>query len=65
MVFTVVNFCLLSKLIVKAITETKDYIRQKEIENFSVRFLRFDESLIYYNLDGVVETIIDWVGQNS
>jgi len=50
---------------VKAITETKDYIRQKEIENFSVRFLRFDESLIYYNLDGVVETIIDWVGQNS
>ena len=41
--------------------EEKDELRQKEIEKLGVKFLRFDESQIYYNLDGVVKTIEEWV----
>ncbi|MCP5063293.1 MAG: endonuclease domain-containing protein [Ignavibacteriae bacterium] len=41
--------------------EEKDEMRQKEIEKFGVKFLRFDESQIYYNLDGVVKSIEEFV----
>ena len=44
--------------------EVKDEIRQKEIEKFGVRFLRFDESEIYYNLEGVIKTIENWIDNN-
>ena len=37
--------------------EEKDLKRQKEIEKHGVRFLRFDESEIYYQLDKVIKTI--------
>jgi len=45
--------------------EEKDEKRQKEIEKYGVRFLRFDEGEIYYNLDNVVKTIVEWVEQNA
>ena len=45
--------------------EGKDKERQKEIEKFGVNFLRFDESEIYYNLDGVVKTIEEWIDENG
>ncbi len=41
--------------------EDKDELRQNEIEKFGVTFLRFDESQIYYNLDGVVKSIEEFV----
>jgi very-short-patch-repair endonuclease len=41
--------------------EDKDNIRQKEIEKYGVTFLRFDESEIYFNLDGVMKVIESWV----
>lgn len=41
--------------------EEKDRIRQKDIEKYGVRFLRFDESEIYYNLDNVVKVIEEWI----
>jgi very-short-patch-repair endonuclease len=41
--------------------EVNDMIRQKEIEEYGVTFLRFDESEIYFNLDGVMKTIENWV----
>jgi very-short-patch-repair endonuclease len=41
--------------------EIKDEIRQKEIEKYGVSFLRFDESQIYFNLDGVIKIIDNWI----
>ena len=45
--------------------EMRDKIRQTEIEKYSVRFLRFDESQVYYNLAKVVETIESWIDENK
>ena len=45
--------------------EVKDAKRQKEMEKFGVRFLRFDESEIYYNLDNVIKVIENWVKENK
>ena len=41
--------------------EEKDQKRQQEIEKLGIRFLRFDESEIFYNLSGVIETIENWI----
>ncbi len=35
----------------------KKKLRQNENEKLGVKFLRFDESEIYYNLDGLIKTI--------
>lgn len=45
--------------------EIKDEIGQKEIEKYGVSFLRFDESQIYFNLDGVMNNIENWVELNQ
>ncbi|MDA3861802.1 MAG: DUF559 domain-containing protein [Melioribacteraceae bacterium] len=45
--------------------EFKDDIRQKEIEKYGIIFLRFDESEIYFNLDGVMKVIENWVEVHS
>ena len=45
--------------------EIKDEIGQKEIEKYGVSFLRFDESQIYFNLDGVMNIIENWVELNQ
>ena len=39
----------------------KDDRRQREIEKFGVRFLRFSDQEVKQNLEGVVDTIVDWV----
>ncbi len=41
--------------------EEEDKIRQNEIEKLGVSFLRFDDSVVYYNLDKVVKTIEEWI----
>lgn len=43
--------------------EEKDAIRQKEIEEHGVQFLRFDDSEVYYNLDKVIKSIEEWIDQ--
>lgn len=45
--------------------EEKDEQRQKEIEKYGVRFLRFDEIEIFYNLDKVIKTIEEWITYRS
>ncbi len=44
--------------------ERKDKERQKEIEKLGVKFLRFDESEVYFNMANVIKTIEDWVEGN-
>jgi very-short-patch-repair endonuclease len=39
----------------------KDDHRQREIEKFRVRFLRFPDEEVKKNLDGVLDAIVDWV----
>ena len=41
-----------------------DEVRQKEIEKLGVKFLRFDESEIYYNMANVIKAIEVWVEEN-
>lgn len=40
------------------IAEKKDQFRQKQIEKYRIKFLRFKNPEIYYNLSGVMETIL-------
>ena len=45
--------------------EKYDEMRQKEIEKLGVKFLRFDDSEIYFNLPNVIKTIEDWVDAHT
>ena len=45
--------------------EEKDAKRQKEIEKYGIRFLRFEDNDIFYKLDGVLRTIESWIEDNS
>ena len=45
--------------------EEKDKIRQQKIEKFGISFLRFDESEIYYNMNGVIKTIKQWIKSHN
>ena len=40
-------------------------MRQKEIEKLGVKFLRFDDSEIYFNMANVIKTIEDWVDAHT
>lgn len=39
----------------------QDVMRQKELERFGLRFLRFDDLEVKRNLDGVVAAIEEWI----
>ncbi|MGE5365121.1 MAG: endonuclease domain-containing protein [Bacteroidota bacterium] len=43
----------------------KDYIRQKELESLGIRFLRFQEKDVRFNLEGVIEQIELWISEHS
>ncbi len=43
----------------------KDEIRQRELEAIGIRVLRFLDSEVKANLDGVVRSIEMWVDENS
>lgn len=45
--------------------EKEDKQRQDEIEKMGVRFLRFDEIRIYYDLDKVIKEIENWIKENT
>ena len=46
------------------ISEKYDKERQKFIESFGIRFLRFTNINIYDNIDGVLQTIHEWIKEN-
>ena len=43
----------------------KDVKRQKEIEEYGVRFLRFEDISVKRNTQIVLETIVSWIQENS
>lgn len=43
----------------------RDKRRQNEIEKLGIQFLRFTNTDIYENLDGVLQTILDWLKQHQ
>lgn len=46
------------------ISEKYDKERQKFIESFGIWFLRFTNIDIYDNIDGVLQTIFEWIKEN-
>ncbi|HEY8993201.1 MAG TPA: endonuclease domain-containing protein [Lacunisphaera sp.] len=42
-----------------------DEIRQKRLESFGVRFLRFDDAAVKSNIDAVVHAIDNWIKANA
>jgi very-short-patch-repair endonuclease len=44
--------------------EEYDEARQKKLENMGIRFLRFEDTEIIYNLDEVLKKIETWIKQN-
>ncbi|MFO7444733.1 MAG: DUF559 domain-containing protein [Ignavibacteriaceae bacterium] len=45
--------------------EVKDAIRQKRLESLGVRFLRFSDTDIFYNLEWVVKEIEVWIDEHA
>jgi very-short-patch-repair endonuclease len=43
-----------------SISQKYDTERQKHIESFNIRFIRFTNSDVYNNLDGVLQAIFEW-----
>lgn len=42
-------------------TATKDRVRQKEIENLGIHFIRLDDLDIKHNMSSVLKTIEDYI----
>lgn len=45
--------------------EEYDKERQSKLESLGINFIRFNDEEIFYNLDGVLETIESWIDNNS
>ena len=45
--------------------EDYDEKRQKKLESLGIRFLRFDDSEVFYNCEGVLKTIEQWIDENA
>ena len=45
--------------------EKYDYERQNKLESLGVRFLRFEDEIVRYDLDGVVKAIEKWIDENK
>lgn len=45
--------------------EEKDEKRQKRLESFGIRFLRFGDAQVKKNLEGVVDEIRFWIEENG
>jgi very-short-patch-repair endonuclease len=46
-------------------SENKDAERQAFIEAFGINFMRFTNNDIYENIDGVLQTIHEWIANNE
>jgi very-short-patch-repair endonuclease len=44
--------------------EEYDEARQKNLEILGVRFLRFEDTEVINNLDGILKNIETWISQN-
>jgi very-short-patch-repair endonuclease len=45
--------------------EKYNKIRQERLEGFGVKFLRFENELVYYNLKQVLKTNEKWIEENN
>ncbi len=45
--------------------EKYDKIRQKRLENLGIKFLRFNDSDVKKNMNGVLKTIESWIKQHA
>ena len=45
--------------------EKKDIKRQRKIESYGVRFLRFDDMEVRYKMEKVLEKIGNWIDENK
>ena len=45
--------------------EIYDERRQKRLESLGVRFLRFDDNEVFYNCEGVLKAIEQWIDENA
>ncbi len=45
--------------------EEYDKIRQERLESLGVKFLRFEDEFVYYNLEQVLKTIEKWIDENN
>ena len=47
-----------------AFKEEADEYRQKKLESLGIRFLRFDDLLVKFDLEGVIKAIEKWIDEN-
>ena len=45
--------------------EKKDFKRQRKIESYGVKFLRFDDLEVRYKMEKVLERIGNWIDENK
>jgi len=45
--------------------EKYDKQRQDELENIGIKFLRFDDDEVFYNIEKVLNTIENWIKTNK
>lgn len=45
--------------------EKYDANRQKQLEDLGIRFLRFEDTEIFYNLEEVLKTIENWIKERN
>jgi len=45
--------------------ELKDERRQESIESLGIKFLRFDDLEVKWNIDGVIKKIKEWIDRNE
>ena len=45
--------------------DVRDKVRQKRLESLGVRFLRFTDSDVKQNMDGVLHAIRNWISKNE
>ena len=45
--------------------EKKDEIRQKRLESLGIKFLRFDDLEVKWNVDSVMKKIIGWIEETE
>ncbi|QQS36163.1 MAG: DUF559 domain-containing protein [Ignavibacteriales bacterium] len=45
--------------------EKQDEQRQRRLESFGIRFLRFDDDMVFYKCDSVIRLIEQWIEENK
>jgi very-short-patch-repair endonuclease len=46
-------------------SEEYDSERQRKLETLGIRFLRFEDDEVFYNIEKVLKTIEEWINKNK